>query len=654
MSPVIISIIKNKISAIFDEDHYLSQCRETNFGDLSPIEHYITVGWKQKINPCKEFSVEDYIKENPSVISKDIEPLYHCLITAGKYNKKNTTNQSLNGVKDDIKKLIETVSAYFDAEFYFIQTQNRDFGDPVLHYVTQGWKQLLDPHPEFSVAFYLNNNPDVAAGGFEPYFHWIATGRHADRPTSRSFFPAKAYTDSEKLVAPYFDCHFYLKSYPDVAKSKYNPLIHYMRSGWREGRNPTASFKTGDYLLSHPEVVFSGQNPFAHYIANYPGRPNIFNEVATVKRYLGEKIFHAYQDITFPNRVSYAEKVMIFILPEHNEMSGGIFSIFSIAGVVKRTKYRHGYEVLLMTRPNTLDATYCRQTNFLNTEDVYRFAQLDRLTKIKELFLNIPEYASKDFISSLSQETLDFLKRIPMVYVNIMNQNITLMPERHAFDDLRVLSRGNISQTVAHHAYFTQYHATKYWLPTSLLPAYTDLSGYSPTTYKEKSDIIIYSPDDAPHKVACLAQIRNKLPRFSLIEIKKITFEDFMELATTCKYSISFGEGFDGYIAQPVLQGGLGLTVFREDFFPSADYLNYDLFFASQEDMINNICDVIMKYESNPVEYASTNNELVGRYRSLYDFNDYCEKVSKLVGREFDFTPGGGDPGAITKSFRRE
>lgn len=67
-------------------------------------------------------------------------------------------------------------------------------------------------------------------------------------------------------IAAEFDRDFYLESYPDIAAAGVDPLQHYMKTGWKERRDPTASFSTGFYLDTYPDVAGTGVNPFHHYI----------------------------------------------------------------------------------------------------------------------------------------------------------------------------------------------------------------------------------------------------------------------------------------------------------------------------------------------------------------------------------------------------
>ncbi len=63
-----------------------------------------------------------------------------------------------------------------------------------------------------------------------------------------------------------FDRNYYLLTYPDVRAADVNPLWHFIKIGWKEGRNPTGFFNTKFYLENNPDVRINGINPLVHYI----------------------------------------------------------------------------------------------------------------------------------------------------------------------------------------------------------------------------------------------------------------------------------------------------------------------------------------------------------------------------------------------------
>jgi lipopolysaccharide biosynthesis protein len=63
-----------------------------------------------------------------------------------------------------------------------------------------------------------------------------------------------------------FDSDFYLQSNPEVAASGVSPFKHYLRIGWKEGRDPNPDFSTLDYLAASPDIRRAEENPFVHYV----------------------------------------------------------------------------------------------------------------------------------------------------------------------------------------------------------------------------------------------------------------------------------------------------------------------------------------------------------------------------------------------------
>jgi len=63
-----------------------------------------------------------------------------------------------------------------------------------------------------------------------------------------------------------FDRDYYLTKYPDVRKSDMNPLWHFVRLGWKEGRNPSEKFNTKVYFIKHPDIDKDKVNPLIHFI----------------------------------------------------------------------------------------------------------------------------------------------------------------------------------------------------------------------------------------------------------------------------------------------------------------------------------------------------------------------------------------------------
>ncbi|THD58912.1 hypothetical protein [Phenylobacterium sp.] len=190
----------------------------------------------------------------------------------------------------------QAVATAFDGAFYW--TVNPDLRgaelDVVRHYLTAGWREGRDPAPWFSTRAYMEAYPEVAEAGWNPFHHYLVRGRGEGREVVRSAF-AEAYLleaarrgaapawsfqglgadgpiararDADRAVAGQeFDADFYLAVNPDVAKTGYDPLDHFLTWGWREGRDPNEGFSLAHYVETNPDVAAAGINPFVHYLA---------------------------------------------------------------------------------------------------------------------------------------------------------------------------------------------------------------------------------------------------------------------------------------------------------------------------------------------------------------------------------------------------
>jgi hypothetical protein len=199
---------------------------------------------------------------------------------------------------DEVHRIISTA---VDGAFY--RAVNPDLAaaavDPVRHYAETGWREGRDPAPWFSTAAYLKANRDVAKSGRNPLHHYLTRGRRQGREIARSKLydsylltrarrgietgwsfealtggctadavadEAEAALRDRALVATAFDAGFYAGVQADVIQAGFDPLDHFMSSGWREGRDPTPDFSVMDYLETYPDIAEAGVNPFVHYL----------------------------------------------------------------------------------------------------------------------------------------------------------------------------------------------------------------------------------------------------------------------------------------------------------------------------------------------------------------------------------------------------
>ncbi len=88
----------------------------------------------------------------------------------------------------------------------------------------------------------------MARSGYNPLLHFLRFGGHEARSPHQAF-----------------DSAFYLANNSDVAATKTNPLVHFVRDGAIEGRLPHPDFSPELYYLAHPDVAVTNLHPVRHF-----------------------------------------------------------------------------------------------------------------------------------------------------------------------------------------------------------------------------------------------------------------------------------------------------------------------------------------------------------------------------------------------------
>ena len=77
----------------FDEGFYTNSYPQVKDCNLSPLEHYLTIGWKINMDPSRGFSGASYFATNTDVYNKGINPLIHYLLFGIMEGRSKTSAQ---------------------------------------------------------------------------------------------------------------------------------------------------------------------------------------------------------------------------------------------------------------------------------------------------------------------------------------------------------------------------------------------------------------------------------------------------------------------------------------------------------------------------------------------------------------------------------
>jgi FMN phosphatase YigB (HAD superfamily) len=136
----------------------------------------------------------------------------------------NSSDSVVGFLSEYREKWIEgfELSVLFDSRFYASQLSPTELEEksPLEHYLLCG-NGNADPHPLIDASFYRNRYERLS-WGVPAIIDFAATHSKGERGVRAS--------------SPYFDPGYYLSRNPDVAATKVDPLVHFMRFGANEGR----------------------------------------------------------------------------------------------------------------------------------------------------------------------------------------------------------------------------------------------------------------------------------------------------------------------------------------------------------------------------------------------------------------------------------
>lgn len=318
------------------------------------------------------------------------------------------------------------------------------------------------------------------------------------------------------------------------------------------------------------------------------------------KRVFNERNIRKKQNEEIKKYDAHSEKLIVFMVPGADiltgtdKISGGIISIVSLCEESARLKEMHKAEVIMCTMANEL--LLWHHTQFANNTEVFRHNQLrSYFTQVKEIIIHLPEYTCIYFLENLGRKDLHWLKQIKEVHINIMNQNVRLMPEVNVINQLKQLAT-KVTATTAHQNYCNQQYRQLYNIPLHKFSVWISPEKYTFRKYGEKENLMVVSPDEHPLKEAILNKL-GAIPGLQIQIIRNLTYEEYKRTIARAKWALTFGEGLDGYIIEPAFSGAVGFAVYNDLFF-TPDFKELPIIYGSYEQLIAQIVNDIARLDN--------------------------------------------------------
>lgn len=331
------------------------------------------------------------------------------------------------------------------------------------------------------------------------------------------------------------------------------------------------------------------------------------------------------------------EKIILFFIPGADfysgkeSISGGLISIISLAQETSLIYQGSHTEVLCATYYN--DHLVFKLSSFNNETDVFSPELIEKyFTNVRELILHIPELFVTDFVKNQQQNS--WFKGISSIQLNILNQNIQLMPDHNVLNELKT-KFSTCTITTAHKKYCNPFYRNSYEIPLHLLSVWISPENYINTAVNEKENLILFSPDNKELTQSLISFFSNKYPSFKFQVIQGLSYEEYKELISRAKYLITTGEGLDAYFIETYFSGGIAFAFKNLNFFDEK-YLNLPCLFEDNENLEQILLGLMGQY-SNEEEYNVLNQRVVNLLSEDYSYNSYQNNLKKFYNKEYTY-----------------
>jgi len=214
-----------------------------------------------------------------------------------------------------------------------------------------------------------------------------------------------------------------------------------------------------------------------------------------------------------------------------------------------------------------------------------------------------------------------------------MNQNIQLMPSPKFVDELKSIAT-LVTITTAHQQYCNQSYRDKYSVPLHKFSVWISPEKYYFKKYDDKENLVIVSPDDHPMREKVISKL-NSINGLKVQIIQNLTYEQYKETISKAKWAITFGEGLDGYIIEPIFSGAIGFAVYNEQFF-TPDFAELKTIYSSFDVLIEKVEGDIktLNKENNYTSYQKQQFNLCKQY---YNHQEYKNNIGAFYREEYTF-----------------
>lgn len=367
-------------------------------------------------------------------------------------------------------------------------------------------------------------------------------------------------------------------------------------------------------LITHDKPPDSSSSYLAgRMLSNLKSAKRHLNLISRKLSYLVFNIREIIQTRTIQKRkleklkCSQWKNLIVFLVPQPKKVTGGVMQIYSLQRITQEYFRNSRTGTLICWIPGE-GINLSKHGGFKNDITVFPLTLvLKSIPANCRILLHLPEFATVRILNNLGRKRLFKLRDIHRLRLNILNQNTEVMLAPEELSDIKTLFP-DLTCTVGNAVWASDTERERLGIPLHVVPTwyYPDDAPWQP--YESKSDLMIVSPDRHPAREMVLEAIHAALPGLEIRVIQGLEYEQYLDLEKRAKWSLTFGEGLDGYFYGPVLRGGIAFAV-RNGTFDLLQKKSFKTLYDSYDDMINHIANDISILD-NKISYESYNSEL--------------------------------------------
>ena len=327
-----------------------------------------------------------------------------------------------------------------------------------------------------------------------------------------------------------------------------------------------------------------------------------------------------------------AKRLIAFLTPGCDSPAGGVLSIAALYRETKTMGDIHRARVALCPVPG--DPYIPKYTWFENKDYMLDLnVVLERCGRLDYLLLHVPEYACGQVADWLDTEAGGRAREAAELHINVLVQNIDLL----VVEDLRRLKAfGRVTCTTNHESYSDA--ATRERLGVTMHRLSVGIyrqEFFRRADYKDKEPILVVSHDEHPLKEQVLGRLARELPSLRIQVVRGLTYEEYKSLIRRAKWTLTFGEGLDGYYIESVFSGGVPFAVYNERFF-TPDFAGLETVYPSWEALEESMAADIRRLDE-PSAYKEAWRRVYELLDEIYDTEQFRENLRTFYRGEYTF-----------------